>query len=173
MYSKASYELSVIRSTLVYWPASNKNIFMFDLCSPLWCAFLFTTLSWHSSFLRLSARENQRILLQHYCCFAIFRCVCFRLSEFPLFDLAIGIDFVVARNTGTTKRAPNLIPRTQFQDSFKPWTHILYCLYSTVLKSVFWRSRLVDIYRSMSATITDSLIVSFIQRKFATNLNQV
>lgn len=167
MYSKASYELSVIRSTLVYWPASNKNIFMFDLCSPLWCAFLFTTLSWHSFFLRLSARENQRILLQHYC-------VCFRLGEFPLFDLAIGIDFVVARNTRTTKRAPNLIPRTQFQDSFKPWTHnILYCLYYNVLKSVFWRSRLVNIYRSMSATITDSLIVSFIQRKFATNLNQV
>lgn len=166
MYSKASYELSVIRSTLVYWPASNKNIFMFDLCSPLWCAFLFMTLSWHSFFLRLSARENQRILLQHFC-------VWFRLIEFPLFDWATGIDFVVAHSTGTTKRAPILIPRTQFQDSFKPWTHILYCLYYNVLKSVFWRSRLVDIYRSMSATITDSLIVSCIQRKFATNLNQV
>lgn len=111
MYSKASYELSVIRSTLVYWPASNKNIFMFDLCSPLWCAFLFMTLSWHSFSLRLSVRENRRILLQHFC-------VWFLLGEFPSNDWAIGTVFMVSFDTGTTKRASILILRTRFQDSF-------------------------------------------------------
>lgn len=147
MYSKASYELSVIRSTLVYWPASNKNIFMFDLCSPLWCAFLFMTLSWHSFFLRLSARENQRILLQHFC-------VWFLLGEFPLNDWAIGTVFMVAFDTGTTKRASILIPRTRFQDSF---TYFITSIYN-VLKNpqnVFGGSRLVGFYRSMGATITD------------------
>lgn len=125
MYSKASYELSVIRSTLVYWPASNKNIFMFDLCSPLWCAFLFMTLSWHSFFLRLSARENQRILLQHFC-------VCFLLGELPLNDWAIGTVSVVSFDTGTTKRASILIPRTRFQDSF---TYFITSIYN-VLKTL-------------------------------------